>query len=87
MHPQKHELLRRFELIWLRHEQPLEHVAEVPDVKLVVEVCCCLPEIRSNLCKQNNVRGMKCVMIRPSRQMALGLRQQAFQRKTARVPC
>lgn len=51
MHPQKHELLRRFELVWLCHEQSLEHVAEMPDVELVMEVSRCLPEIGSNLPK------------------------------------
>lgn len=58
MHPQKYELLRRLELIWLRHKQSLEHVAEVPDVELVVKVCCCLPEIRSNLFTQSQLRGV-----------------------------
>lgn len=49
MHPQQHELLRCFELVWLCHQKTLEDVAEVPDVELIVEVCRCLPEIRSNL--------------------------------------
>lgn len=51
VHPQKHKLLRGFELVWLCHKQTLEDVAEVPDVELVVEVCCCLSEIGSDLFK------------------------------------
>lgn len=49
MHPQKYKFLRRFELVWLCHKQPLEDVAEMPDVELVVEVRCCLSEIGGHL--------------------------------------
>lgn len=53
MHPKKHELLRRFELVRLCDEQSLEHVTQVPDVELVVEIRCCLPEVCSNLLTPN----------------------------------
>lgn len=55
MHPQKHKLLRRFELVWLCHKQTLEDVAEMPDVELVVEVCRRLSEIGSYLFKSVSV--------------------------------
>lgn len=55
MHPQKHKLLRRFELVRLCHKQPLEDVAEMPNVELVVEVCCRLSEIGSDLFKPDSV--------------------------------
>lgn len=54
VHPQEHKLLRRFELVWLCHKQTLEDVAEMPDVELVVEICCCLSEIGSDLFKPVN---------------------------------
>lgn len=61
VHPQKHKLLRRFELVWLCHKQSLEHVAEMSDVELVVEVSRCLPEIGSNLPNQSgNNRKWSC---------------------------
>lgn len=53
VHPQEHELLCRFKLVWLCDEQSLEHVTQVPDVELVVEVRRCLPEVCSNLLTAN----------------------------------
>lgn len=49
MHPQVHKLLGCLELVWLSDEQSLKHVTEVPDVELVVKVCCGLPKICCNL--------------------------------------
>lgn len=85
MHPQKYEFLRRFELVWLRHEQSLEHVAEVPDVEFVVEVCCCLPEIRSNLFTHSQFRVIDGVMFWTSIAMDLGATTTSFEAKAVRV--
>lgn len=49
MHPQVHEFLGCLELIWLSDQKSLEHIAEMPDVELVVEVRCRLTEVRCDL--------------------------------------
>lgn len=49
--PQMHKFFCDLELIWLSYKQPLEHVAEMSDIELVVKVRRSLPEIGSDLNK------------------------------------
>lgn len=51
VHPQVYKLFRRLELVRLSNKQSLEHIAEVPDVEFVVEICCSFPEACRNLRK------------------------------------
>lgn len=51
-----HKFFGSLELIRLRNKQPLEHVAEMSDVELVVEVRRSLPEIGSHLNQTEIIR-------------------------------
>ena len=45
MQPQVNELLGILELIRIRHKQTLEHVRDVSNIELIMEILCCLAEI------------------------------------------
>lgn len=49
-----HEFFCDLELIWLCNKQALEHIAEMSDIELVVEVRRSLPEIGSDLNHNKN---------------------------------
>ena len=47
--PKEHKFFRLLKYDWCGHQQALEHVGQMADVKLVVEVCCCFAECLADL--------------------------------------
>ena len=45
MEPQVRKLLGRTKLLRIRYKETLEHIGDMPDIELVMEVCGCLAEL------------------------------------------